>query len=262
MEIVKYNKPEIPEKWDCDKSIEKVKSFIYKWKNLTEEVAFELWIAREKLSSRYHRDGTKVPSWSQYCEDIGSSKQVINRWLKEWFEPEKLAHVSHATGENEWYTPPDIIEAARRTMGGIDCDPATSEKANESIKAEIAFTIKENGLNQTWNGNVWMNPPYSQPLISKFSEAMSSKFESGEINQACILVNNATETAWLQRMARLSSAICFISGRIKFIDMDGNSSGAPLQGQAILYMGMNVSRFTKNFLEKGLIFYAKREDSK
>jgi len=39
-----------------------------------------LWIAREILSSRYHRDGTKVPTWSKYCEEIGSSKQVINHY--------------------------------------------------------------------------------------------------------------------------------------------------------------------------------------
>lgn len=32
--------------------------------------------------------GTNAPvkTWSKYCQEIGSSKQVINRWLKQWFE--------------------------------------------------------------------------------------------------------------------------------------------------------------------------------
>jgi len=35
--------------------------------------------------------GTKVPvkTWSSYCEEIGSSKKVVNEWLKRWFPDEK-----------------------------------------------------------------------------------------------------------------------------------------------------------------------------
>lgn len=158
------------------------------------------------------------------------------------------AHVSHNSGQNEWYTPPEFIESARQVFGGgIDCDPASCEIANQTVRASVYFSKENNGLSQTWQGNVWMNPPYAQPLIGEFADAVSDKFESGEIDAAIVLVNNATETAWFQRMTQAASAICFPKARIKFMDPQGNRTGAPLQGQAILYMGGNAKAFAKAF---------------
>jgi len=86
--------PKIPELWDYDSSVKKVRTLIYKWKNLTKEIAKELWIARMKLGTkggyRHHKKvlGTKVPcTWTTYCQDIDSSRQVVNRWLRRWFGP-------------------------------------------------------------------------------------------------------------------------------------------------------------------------------
>jgi len=162
------------------------------------------------------------------------------------------AHVANNSGNNEWYTPAQYIELARQVMGGIDCDPATSEIANQTVKAETFFTAADDGLAQTWRGRVWMNPPYAQPLINDFAEAVSAKFESGEIDQACILVNNATETQWFQRMLSVANAVCFPKSRIKFIDPSGKP-GAPLQGQAIIYMGDNVRAFRAVFKPEGAV---------
>jgi hypothetical protein len=48
------------------------------------DVANELWIAREKLSveGRNWNESSSKKTWSDYCEDIGSSRQVVNRWLQ------------------------------------------------------------------------------------------------------------------------------------------------------------------------------------
>ena len=165
----------------------------------------------------------------------------------------KRAHVAQNSGNNEWYTPLRFVELARSVMGGIDTDPASSAIANRTVRASKYFTADDDGRAQTWAGRVWMNPPYAQPLMSDFAEAVASKFEGGEIDQACILVNNATETQWFQRMLSTASAVCFPKSRIKFIDPDGNASGAPLQGQAIVYMGDEVTAFQDAFRGEGAV---------
>ena len=161
------------------------------------------------------------------------------------------AHVGQNTGEFEWYTPPQYIEAARFVMGKIDLDPASSKTANEIVKAKKFFTVKEDGLKQEWFGNVWMNPPYSQPLIDLFCEKLVSEYRDKNIHQACVLVNNATETAWGQRLLTSCSATCFVKGRIKFVDKEGNPGGAPLQGQMILYFGQQGELFETTFNKFG-----------
>ena len=161
---------------------------------------------------------------------------------------DKNVHISNNSGENEWYTPKHIIESARVVMGDIDLDPASSELANDIIQAKDYYTTKEDGLKQDWHGRVWLNPPYSQPEITNFAKAVTSK----SYDEIMILVNNATETEWFRMMAETSNAICFISRRLKFIDVNGKPSGSPLQGQAVLYKGDNVNTFIEQFKEVGL----------
>jgi len=88
------DKPVISEDWNYEESVKKVKGFIYKWKNITEEIADELWIAREVLSIQGQRtdltSGQMSRSWNQYCQDIGTEKRTVNRWLNKWYPPKRL----------------------------------------------------------------------------------------------------------------------------------------------------------------------------
>lgn len=158
----------------------------------------------------------------------------------------KKPHVSFNTGNNEWYTPADIIDAARKVLGTIDLDPASSLLANETVKAEKIYTVEDDGLAQEWFGNIWLNPPYASGLIERFVD----KLLSSNFQQAIALVNNATDTEWFSRLANSASVVVFPKGRIKFHKPDG-TTGAPLQGQAILYFGNNLSAFKDNFNQYG-----------
>jgi hypothetical protein len=140
-------------------------------------------------------------------------------------------------------------------MGSIDLDPASSAFANTVVGAARFYTMADDGLRQRWHGNVWMNPPYVQPVMTHFSEAVSDKFDAKEIRQACVLVNNATETSWFQRLLASASAICFIRGRIRFLDERGEPVRTPLQGQAVFYLGPERDRFRQYYTALGAILF-------
>lgn len=172
------------------------------------------------------------------------TKSAILREIAESKKP----HVSFNSGNNEWYTPSEIIEAARLAMGSIDLDPASSEIAQETVKAKVYYTAETNGLDKTWTGNIWMNPPYASDLIGLFVRKLSDEY--GNYKQAVVLVNNATETEWFNELISIASAVCFPKGRVKFYMPDGKT-GAPLQGQAVVYIGEGWEDFIGAFSDIG-----------
>ena len=167
-------------------------------------------------------------------------------------------HVANNSGNNEWYTPEVFVIAARNVMGGIDTDPASSEIANKTVGAAVYHTEETDGRAQEWHGRVWMNPPYAQPLIGDFCTKLVAEIDAGRVEQACVLVNNATDTAWFHDLFSRCAAVCFVRGRIKFIDKQGNASGAPLQGQAISYFGELVDEFVDAFSTFGKVLIVPR----
>ncbi len=161
-------------------------------------------------------------------------------------------HVAHNSGNNEWYTPEEYITAAKGVLGSIDLDPASSVVANEIVGASDYYTADDDGLSQEWIGKVWMNPPYESSLIVEFARKLCDHCLSGDVPEAIVLVNNATETGWFQSLAGIASSICFPRSRVRFWKPNGEK-GAPLQGQAILYIGHNQSGFNQSFGKFGFI---------
>lgn len=152
---------------------------------------------------------------------------------------------------DEWYTPADYIEAARRAMGSIDLDPATCEMAQTVVNADVYLTKMDNGLSARWlRENVWLNPPYSnsQAWIDKLVREVDGVF----VKQAIVLVNNATETAWFQSLLARSAVVCFPGRRLQFWRHDHSNVGAR-QGQAIFYIGPDAAAFVAEFGQFGTL---------
>ena len=156
------------------------------------------------------------------------------------------------TGENEWYTPTESIEAARDVLGNFDLDPASSAAAQRQVQATEFFDKNDDGLTRTWRGRVWLNPPYSQPAIGEFVSKLVAELYAGHVTSAVMLTHNYTDTAWFHEAQSAATAICFTRGRVKFVNPAGETA-APTQGQAFFYFGSNPAPFVARFSEIGFV---------
>jgi hypothetical protein len=152
-------------------------------------------------------------------------------------------------GDNDWFTPIKYLDLAREVMGDIDLDPASHPIAQKVIRATRFFTKHDDGLIKPWEGRVWLNPPYAQPLIKQFTDKLLA---SGGVTEAILLTHNCTDTAWFHQAAGAAARICFTRGRIRFEAPDG-AVAAPTQGQAFFYFGESPEVFANIFQQIGII---------
>lgn len=225
------------------------------------EKLFEVKIAPRTIEQRARRqDATNVastltPENSREIEENqefkwGGKREKAGRPPK--FKCVEPVHRTSFTGENEWYTPVKYVDAARDVMGGIDIDPATSEFGQSRIRAKQFFSCATDGLTKEWNGRLWLNPPYSQPLMSRFIEKVVEEFNQKRVSTGIILTHNYTDTRWFHSLEAMAELICFTLGRIPYEKSNGEVA-SPTQGAAFFYLGDNPRKFREVFGGFGFI---------
>lgn len=96
------------------------------------------------------------------------------------------------TGTDENYTPntaeQPIIDLVLKVFNGkIDLDPCSNDLDSPNVPAEIHYTKEIDGLGVMWWGNVFLNPPYSNPL--PFLETLALNLETGSTKAAIAFWN-------------------------------------------------------------------------
>ncbi len=82
------------QKWNREKSVAKMQKKVTQWKTLTVEIARELFLAHQNLTSqRGQRTNPEAEdyiayTWGDYCEDIGINRETARRWLKRFIPAE------------------------------------------------------------------------------------------------------------------------------------------------------------------------------
>jgi len=166
--------------------------------------------------------------------------------------------INQTSGKTEYYTPPEIVEAARALMGSIDLDPASSKRANKTIKANQFFTEQENGLDHPWFGNVWMNHPFLRETNKLWIENIIREYEVRHVVQACCITFASTSEKWFQPL--LNFPQCYLSPRTNYYLPDSTKKKGVTKGSVVTFLPPRnqnyfetIGKFRKHFCKHGKI---------
>jgi len=138
-----------------------------------------------------------------------------------------FTHEPRNSQNKDWYTPPEVFE--RLGSPEFDLDPASPGKERVPwVPAREHYS--ENGLLRNWHGRVWLNPPYGNETTDWLNRLALH-------GNGIALVFARTDTLWFHLIAAKADAICFLNGRIRFIDENGKQGGSSGCGSMLLAWG-------------------------
>lgn len=150
----------------------------------------------------------------------------------------------------DFYTPPEIVQAAREAMGDVDLDAASHWLANRTHRIADYFTIGRSAFEHDWHGRVWLNPPYGNnaPWFDRIIQFV----DSGMVEQICILspVWVFNTVIAMPIMDRVSGMI-LLSPTPKFWGHRDGRTGKN-HPHAIVYIGERTAEFFEAFRPFGI----------
>jgi hypothetical protein len=159
--------------------------------------------------------------------------------------------INQTSGKVEYYTPRNIVEAARLALGVIDLDPASCEVANGTVKATRFFTQADDGLKQDWSGRVWMNHPFGKDVNKLWINKLVREYRSGRVTAACCITWACTSEQWFQPLICFPQ--CFLFPRTNYLLETGAVLRGSTKGSVVTYMGENVTQFAEAFCKLGAV---------
>lgn len=134
-----------------------------------------------------------------------------------------------ANSTDEWYTPLEIIDA----LGPFDLDPCAPLYPLWPTAA-VMYDKNIDGLSRGWNGRVWLNPPYSRPLLERFVKRLSKHG-----NGIALLYNRCDTALFHEEVFPKANALMFIRGRLRFFRPNGSQGDSAGCGSILVAYGEN-----------------------
>ena len=133
-----------------------------------------------------------------------------------------------AAGQSdEWYTPAYIFDAL-----GTIFDMDVAAPADRICHVPCRKKLTSRGLEKSWDGFVWMNPPFGArnglvPWLQKFI---------GHGN-GIALTPDRTSAPWFQSLSRHVDMMLFVGPKVKFERPDGTIGKSPGSGTVLHGIG-------------------------
>ena len=131
-------------------------------------------------------------------------------------------NVHFSSKTDDWATPEGFAEK----YGPFDLDPCADES---NAKAPVFYTKEDDGLGRTWEGRVWMNPPYGRDIKKWIAKAVASADAGATV--VC-LIPARTDTSWWHDFVLPRGKIEFLRGRLKF---GGSKNAAPFPSAVVIF---------------------------
>lgn len=160
-------------------------------------------------------------------------------------------YINQDSGNVELYTPGNVVEAARRTLGVIDLDPCSSVRANATVRAARYFSKKDDGLRRIWRGNVWMNHPFSREENPLWIRKILQEYEHGLVRAACCITYASTSERWFEPLLHYPQ--CFLVPRTNYFLPNGKIHRGVTKGSVVTYLGKRLHAFRDNFADLGVV---------
>lgn len=136
---------------------------------------------------------------------------------------------------DEWETPPELFAQIAAVYGPFDLDAAASAT---NAKAPRFYTKDDDGLRQPWFGNVWINPPYSNP--APWCQKAAEVTRDGDV-LVVMLLPAAVDTEWFHQWVVPFAAWKPLRGRPAFLDWNREPrSGAKGGNVVAVYPGQGL----------------------
>ena len=153
--------------------------------------------------------------------------------------------------KDEWYTPREIIES----VGHFDLDPC-APMIPLFHTADRMYNREEDGLSKPWTGRVWLNPPYSQPLLDNFMARMAD-----HNNGIALLFNRCDSRMFREYVLERATAIRFLYQRIKFHYPSGRRGNSPRCGNIMVAYGEQNARILRECQLPGRMVFIDQVDN-